>query len=85
VYVPGKVAARVISVYVAVPDPVTDVGLKAFGGPTFAGRPEEYKFTVPLKPFTAVIVTVYVAVPGRPTVRDLGETEMVKFGTLTTS
>jgi len=46
----------VLMVRVEVPDPVTDGGLKLPEVP--AGSAEVLKFTIPLKPLTAVAVTV---------------------------
>lgn len=63
---------------VELPEPVTDVGLKL--GVTREPCPLTLRLTVPENPFTALIVTVYCPVVPRPTLRLVGETEMVKSG-----
>jgi hypothetical protein len=54
--VPAGVLLPVSTVMVVDPLPVTVVGLKLAVAP--AGRPEALKLTVPVKPFTAVVVMV---------------------------
>jgi hypothetical protein len=51
----------VFTVNVLEPDPFTDVGLKPPVAPE--GNPETPQLTVPLKPFIAVVETVYVVEP----------------------
>jgi hypothetical protein len=54
----AEVVLEVVTVMVEVPAPVMVAGLKLAVAP--AGKPETVGVTVPLKPFTAVVVTVYV-------------------------
>jgi hypothetical protein len=58
------------------PEPVTDVGMNV--AVTFAGKPLTLNTTVPVNPFTAVIVTVYRVRLPRATVRVEGGAEIVK-------
>lgn len=75
---PMAVRLRVLMVKVDVPEPVTDVGLKL---PVVRdGNPVTLRLTTPLKPFTFAIVTVYVVVPGVPTVLLVGLAVIVKSG-----
>ena len=53
---PTGVFAAVVTVSVAVPEPLTVVGVNA--PVAFAGNPVTLRFTVPAKPFTAPTVTV---------------------------
>jgi len=75
---PG-VAAVVVTVMVEVPAPVMVAGLKLAVAP--AGNPETVGVTVPLKPLTAVVVTVYVVLPPATMVCVAGLTATVKFTT----
>jgi len=69
---------------VDVPDPVTVVGVKV--AVTRCGNPATVRFTVPVKPFCAPTVTVYVAVPPREMVTLAGVAVNVKLaGAVTTS
>ena len=68
---------------VDVPLFVTEVG--ANDVVTSAGKPEILRFTTPVKPFTAPIVTVSVPVELRFTVIALFATEMVKSAAGTAS
>lgn len=81
VNVPRGVLERVVIVSLEVPEPVTDVGLNV--AVVREGKPLTLKLTVPLKPLSAVTVTVYEVVPGRPTVCELGEAEIKKSVVLT--
>ena len=56
VELPSVAAVVVLTVSVADPEPVTEVGLKVPVAPE--GSPETPRFTTPLKPFTGVTVTV---------------------------
>jgi len=69
---------------VVVPDPVTVVGVKLVD--VREGAPLAVKLTVPVKPFCAPTVTVYVAVPPRLIVTLAGVAVSVKLaGAVTTS
>ena len=75
-----------VTVSADVPAPDTDAGLKL--ALVREGSPLTLKPTDPLKPFTAPIVTVYEALPGRAIVCDAGDAEIVKsagFAEVTTS
>lgn len=63
---------------VEVPEPVTDVGVKLVV--TRDPCPLTLRLTVPVKPFTAAMVTVILPDAPRLTVRVVGDAEMVKFG-----
>ena len=78
-FVPVGVFFAVVSVRVVLPDPpLTLVGLNdAF---TRCGRPLTLKLTVPVKPFTGVIVTVNVPAVPFGIVVLVGFAAMVKFG-----
>src|SRR5215471_10935281 len=76
--VPVFVVPLVVTVMVDEPEPTTDGGLKLTVAP--AGRPLALKTIVPLKPFKAESVTVYVVLPPCTTVREDGEAEIVKSG-----
>src|SRR6267378_7844510 len=67
-----------VTVTVEVPPPVTDAGLMDPLAP--APKPEALRLTVPVKPFVAVTVTVYVVLPPCAIVRLAGAAEMVKSG-----
>jgi hypothetical protein len=62
----------VLTVSVVEPDLVTDAGLNVPVTPD--GNPDTPKFTVPVKPFTGVTVTVYELLLPASTVCDEGET-----------
>jgi hypothetical protein len=62
---------------------VTEVGANV--AVTSEGNPEMLKFTTPVKPFTAPIVTVSVPLELRFTVMDGGATETVKSAAGTAS
>src|SRR5258705_385732 len=68
----------VVTVSVEVPPPVTDAGLMDPLAP--APKPEAPRLTVPVKPFVAVTVTVYVVLPPCAIDRLAGAAEMVKSG-----
>ena len=63
---------------VELPEPATEVGLKLAVTPR--GNPLRLRLTVPVKPFTAVMVVVYEVefVPPSVTVCELGVAAMVK-------
>jgi len=63
---------------VELPEPVTDVGLKV--GVTREPWPLTLRFTVPVNPLIAPMVTVVVPVVPRVTVMLFGESEMEKSG-----
>ena len=72
------------TVIVAVPEVVTEVGLKVAVAPV--GNPLALNVTVPVKPFCAVTLGVYVVLLPWTIVRELGVAVSVKFGAaLTTS
>jgi hypothetical protein len=77
-YVAAAVEVAVMIVSVDVPEPVTVVDEKLPLTP--AGSVPALKITVPLKPFCAVTVTVYVVPVPAATVRDEGDAEMEKSG-----
>ncbi len=56
VYVPAGVVEAVETDKVEFPEPATEVGLKLPVAPL--GKPLTLRFTVPVKPFTAVMVVV---------------------------
>ena len=56
VEVPGVAADLTLTDMVEVPEPVTEVGLKV--AVTRLGKPVTLRVTVPVNPFTAVMVTV---------------------------
>ncbi len=64
---------------------VTVTGLGLNVQVLFGGHPLTVRLTIPLKVFTGVSVTVYVAVWPRTTVVAVGEAEIEKSGTITTS
>src|SRR6267143_403588 len=68
----------VVTVSVDMPPPLTDAGLNEPDAPE--PKPEALKLTVPVKPFVAVTVTVYVVLPPCAIVRLAGVAEMVKSG-----
>ena len=74
--VPVEVDEVVLMVKVDVPWPATDVGLKLAVAPD--GRLRAENVTVPVKPLSAVTVTVSVVLFGRVTVCEDGEAEMEK-------
>lgn len=76
-YVPGGVDAEVQSVSVDELEPLIELGLKL--KEVIGGCPLRPNRTVPLNPFWAAMVTVYVAQPPRPTDCELGVTDNVKF------
>src|SRR6266404_3247515 len=78
VRVPVVALLFTVTVKVELPDPATEVGLKV--AVTRAGNPLTLRLTVPVNPLTAPIVTVYLPVAPRATVRLAGETEIVKSG-----
>jgi hypothetical protein len=61
VALPAGVLPVVVTVSVAFPDVFIELGLNVPTAPV--GNPLTVKFIVPLKPFTAPALTVYVAVP----------------------
>jgi hypothetical protein len=61
-----------------VPEPVTEVGLKV--GVTREPCPLTLRFTVPVNPFTAPMVTMEMPVFPRTTVMLVGDSEIVKSG-----
>jgi len=77
-YVPAATAPVVVTVSVALPLPVNVVGLKLPLAPD--GNPLTDKFTTPLNPFNAPIVTVYVVLPPASTPCDPGVAPSVKSG-----
>jgi hypothetical protein len=77
---PPAVDGAVVTVRVDVPAPVMVAGLKLAVAP--AGSPVTLGVTVPLNPFSAVVVTVYVALPPPTTVCVAGVTANVKSTTL---
>ena len=79
---PGVVAA-VVTVSVEVPAVFTDVGLKLAVAP--AGKPVTVSATVPVKPFAASIVGVYVVPAPCATVCVDGDAVCVKSGGALTS
>jgi hypothetical protein len=76
VYVPAGVVDAVETVSVALPEPETDAGLKLAEAPV--GNPPTDRLAVPVKPFTALIDVVYVALLPCATVCELGVAEMLK-------
>ena len=54
--VPAAIFAAVATVIVELPDPLIDAGLNDAVAPE--GRPLALRFTMPLKPLTAEVVTV---------------------------
>jgi len=78
VNVPVEVDVVVLTVIVEEPEPVTEVGLKDAVAPN--GNPRTENVTTPLKPLLGVMVTVYVVLLGRVTVRDVGEAEIENPG-----
>lgn len=76
VEVPAGVVLAVITVIVEVPEPDTEAGTKLAVAP--AGSPLALKVTVPVNPFTAPTVTVYVALLPCTTVWEDGEAERLK-------
>jgi len=76
--VPVEVDVVVLIVKVDVPPPTTDVGLKLAVAPD--GSPRAENETVPVKPLSAVTVTVYVVLFGRVTVCEEGVAEMENPG-----
>jgi hypothetical protein len=72
------VSTPVVTVNVAVPDPVTEVGLN--DAEALAGKPVTDRLTAPAKPLTAPIVTVYVVEPPGSTLRVEGVAAIVKSG-----
>jgi hypothetical protein len=60
-YDPTDVAAPTVTVMTDEPAFVIDVGLKEAVAPV--GSPLAARFTVPVKPFSAVIVAVYIVLP----------------------
>jgi hypothetical protein len=73
------VVLEVVTVMVEVPAPVIVAGLKLAVAP--AGNPATVGVTIPLNPFTAVVVTVYVVLPPAETVCVDGVTATVKSTT----
>lgn len=71
------------TVSVEVPEPATDVGLNV--PVAFRGRPVTVKFTVPAKPLSDAMFTVYVPLTLRVMVRVEGEAEIVKSGAAVTT
>ena len=80
--VPVGVVAVVVTVIVALPAPATLGGLKE--AEESAGSPVALRWTVPLKPFRAPMVTVYVVLPPRTAVLDPGDAAIVKSGAAVT-
>src|SRR5262249_259541 len=78
VKVPGVARRPTLTESVDVPDPVTEIGLKV--GVTRGGCPLALRFTVPVNPLTAGMVTREVRVLPRTTVMLVGESEIVKSG-----
>jgi hypothetical protein len=73
------VLAEVVTVSAADPDPVTEAGTKEAEAPE--GKPLAEKLTVSVKPFNALMDTVYAALPPCAVDREDGEAETEKFGT----
>ena len=69
---PIEAPVVVLIVSVVDPEPVTEVGLKLPVAP--AGSADTPKLTAPLKPLTAVTITVYDVAPPAITVWDAGDT-----------
>ena len=67
---PDVVVLLVLTLRVEEPEPVTEVGLKLALAPV--GRPPALKLTVPVKPFNAVTLAVYVVFEPWVTVREDG-------------
>jgi hypothetical protein len=78
VKLPGATPTVVLIVSVVEPEPLTVVGVKVGVAP--AGRPDTPKLTVPLKPFVALVVTVYETLLPAVTVAEAGETPTEKSG-----
>ena len=76
--VPKGVDALVVTVSVEDPEPVTDGGLNATVVP--AGLPVTLRDTLPVNPFSALTVAVYVVLPPTMTLREVGATVSEKFG-----
>ena len=67
---PDVVVLLVLTLRVEEPEPVTEVGLKLALAPV--GSPPALKLTVPVKPFNAVTLAVYVVFEPWVTVREDG-------------
>ena len=76
--VPARVFGVVLMVSVLVPAPLIEAGEKL--AVAFLGRFATVRLTAPAKPFSAPMVMVYVVLAGRTTVREAGDTAMVKSG-----
>ncbi len=75
---PVGVLLVVVTVSVEDPDPLTDVGENDAVAPL--GRPLALRLTVPVNPFSAPTLTVYVVLPPALTVWALGLADTVKSG-----
>ena len=78
VKVPVAAELVVVMFKVEVPAPLTEAGLKLADAPD--GSPPALSATVPVKPFCAPMVTVYVVLLPAVTVCEPGVVEMVKSG-----
>jgi len=78
VRVPVVALLPTVTVRVELPDPATEVGLKEVV--TLAPAPLTLRLTVPVNPLTGLIVTVYLPLAPRATLRLVGETEIAKSG-----
>src|SRR6266851_1186254 len=78
VYVPTGVLAEVVTVSVEEPDPETEAGTKEAYAPE--DKPITEKLTVSVKPFMALMETVYGTFPPCAVDWDDGEAEMEKSG-----
>jgi hypothetical protein len=76
VRVPVDTVEKVSTVNTELPAFTTEVGLNVFVAAD--GAPLTVRFTVPVNPLNAVIVTVYVATPPTVIVRLVGEAEIEK-------
>lgn len=75
---PAGVDVEVVTDRVELPEPATEVGLKAPVAPP--GNPLTLKLTAPVKPPDGVTVAVYEAPAPAVTVCELGVAERVKSG-----
>ena len=78
VFVPAGVLLAVVMVSVLDPDPAMELGLKL--AVAREGSPLTLRLTVPVNPFSAPTVTLYVVLDPRVTVCEAGDAAMLKSG-----